>query len=341
MIERRDGRSIDRRIQEHVRINCIERWLAGETPQSIIATTGLCHTTIYKWIDLYEQGGFEALKSTTAPGACPKLDEEQREQLREMIVGKDPRQYGFDFGLWTRNLIKDLVKLKFGKTLGLTAIGTLLARLEITPQKPLRRAYERDPEAIEQWRDEQYPRIRSEARKNKAEIVFWDEAGYRLDDQIGRSWGARGTTPVVEATGKRGRTNSAIAMSPQGAFWYEEFQQNLNSELFCDLIDRFLKTRRRKVVLILDSHPAHTSKATLSHFQERADRLTVEYLPGYAPELNPVEYVNHYVKKEGPRKQMPKDRNHLSEIVTNTLTGLKGACAKVKSFFRHPELAYI
>jgi len=341
MIERRDGRSIDRKTQEYVRINCIERWLAGEDPQNIIAGTGFCHTTIYKWIELYEKGGFDALKSTKAPGVSPKLNEKQRQQLREMIVGKNPRQYGFDFGLWTRGLIRDLVEEKFGVKMGLTATGALLARLEITPQKPLKRAYERDPQAIEQWRNKQYPRIRAEAAKTNAEIIFWDEAGYRLDDQVGRSWGARGQTPVVEATGKRGRTNSAIAMSPHGAFWYEEFESNLNSKQFCDLLERFMRARNRKVILIIDSHPAHTSKATRAHFEEFGDRLSVEYLPGYAPELNPVEYVNHYVKKEGPRKQIPEDRNHLSEIVTDTLAGLKGAFGKVKAFFRHPELSYI
>lgn len=341
MVTRRDGRSIDRSTQEFVRINCIERWLAGESPQMIIADTGFCHTTIYKWIDRYQTGGFDALVSTKATGAPSKLDEDECRRLREMIVGKDPRQYGFDFGLWTRSLIRDLVQETFGKKLALSTIGTLLARLEITPQKPLKRAYERDPEAVERWREQEYPRIRARARAEDAEIIFWDEAGYRLDDQVGRSWGARGKTPVVEATGKRGRTNSAIAMSATGAFWYEEFQQNLNSEKFCELLDRFLKTRRRKVILVMDSHPTHVSKATKEHIEKHSQRLHVEFLPGYAPELNPVEYVNHYVKKQGPRKQIPKDRDDLSRIITSTLDSLKGAFSKVKAFFKHPELSYI
>jgi transposase len=341
MIDRRDGRTMDRSTLEYIRINAIERWLAGEAPQDIIESTGFCHTTIYKWIGLYEEGGFDALAATKAPGATPRLSEKQQQQVRRMIVGKDPRQYGFDFGLWTRQLVAGIIKKKFNIEMGLTAVGALLARLEITPQKPLRRAYERDPEAVRVWCEVEYPRIRREAQQRGAEIIFWDEAGYRLDDQVGRSWGERGSTPVVTVTGKRGRTNSAVAMSPQGAFWYEEFRENLDSSKFCEILDRFMSTRRRPVVLIMDRHPAHVSKLSTEHTDSYGKKLHVELLPGYAPELNPVEYVNHYAKAEGPRKRLPKDKNELSEVVNSVLGSLKGAFAKVRNFFKHPELKYI
>jgi transposase len=341
MVERQDGRYLGRETQEFLRINSIERWLAGESPQSIIKTTGLCPTTIYKWIDIYERGGMEALASTKATGAQPKLSPEQQMQVRQFIVGNDPRQYGFDFGLWTRQIVSELIQEKFNVTLRLTAVGALLARLEITPQKPMRRAYERDPKAVEAWKLQRYPKIRREAKKTGAEILFWDEAGYRLDDQVGRTWGKRGKTPEVSATGKRGRTNSAIAISPNGAFWFEEYTQNLNSEMFCDLLDRFMETRRGKVILIIDSHPAHVSKRTTEHIATYGDRLRVEFLPGYAPELNPVEYVNHFAKAQGPRKQLPDSVNALRAIVDSTLGQLKGKFGAVKAFFNHPALSYI
>ncbi len=341
MVARKDGRSLGRTTQEFLRVNSIERWLDGESPQQIIKTTGLCPTTIYKWIDVYEEGGMEALASTKATGAQPKLTPEQQMQVRQMVVGKDPRQYGFDFGLWTRQIVSELIQKRFNVTLKLTAVGALLARLEITPQKPMRCAYERDPKAVEEWKRKRYPKIRREAKKIGAEILFWDESGYRLDDQVGRTWGKRGQTPKVDATGKRGRTNSAIAMSPTGAFWFEEFTENLNSEMFCGLLDRFMTTRRGKVFLITDSHPGHTSKRTTEHIASYGDRLRVEFLPGYAPELNPVEYVNHYAKAEGPRKQLPDSVNALRAIVDSTLSKLKGQFAMVKAFFKHPALSYI
>ena len=109
----------------------------------------------------------------------------------------DPRQYGLDFRLWTRSVVSDLIERKFGIRLGLTAVGELLAKLNLTPQKPLQRAYQRDPEAIEKWRRETYPAIARQAKADGGEVFFWDESGFRADAVHGRTWGVKGTTPVV------------------------------------------------------------------------------------------------------------------------------------------------
>ena len=93
------------------------------------------------------------------------------------INGRDPRQYGLDFGLWTRAVVVELIAKKFGVNVGLTAVGELLAKLGLTPQKPLQRAYQRDPEAIERWQRETYPAITRQAKAQGADIFFWDEVG--------------------------------------------------------------------------------------------------------------------------------------------------------------------
>src|ERR1700730_4400266 len=89
------------------------------------------------------------------------------------------RQYGLDFGLWTRSVVAGLIESKFGIRLGLTAVGGLLAKLGLTPQKPLHRAYRRDPEAIEKWQRETFPAIARAAEASGAEVYFWDESGFR------------------------------------------------------------------------------------------------------------------------------------------------------------------
>jgi transposase len=87
-----------------------------------------------------KSGGEEALSARPATGRPPTLSEDQKSQVRRWICRKDPRQYGFDFGLWSRRIVVDLVAKKFNQKLSMTAVGRLLAELEITPQKPLRRA---------------------------------------------------------------------------------------------------------------------------------------------------------------------------------------------------------
>src|SRR5271156_3822076 len=106
-------------------------------------------------------------------------------------TAKDPRQHGFDFGLWTRLVVRKLISDKFGANFGVTAVGKLLAKLGLTPQKPLKRAYERDPVAIDAWKTDVYPAIAKRAKKRGAEIFFWDESGFRAAEATEASLRAR------------------------------------------------------------------------------------------------------------------------------------------------------
>lgn len=147
-----DGRTLDHKTLEHMRILAVRRVLEdGEKPSEVMRSMGLCRTSIYPWLRKFEDEGREALVESIAEGPEPKLNEKQRQQVKRWILGKDPRQYGFDFGLWSRRIVQALIQEKMGIPLGLTAVGRLLARMDITPQKPLRRAYERDPAAVELW----------------------------------------------------------------------------------------------------------------------------------------------------------------------------------------------
>ena len=160
--------------------------------------------------------------------------EEQR--VLRWINGKNPMQYGFDFGLWTRNVVRELVQQKFDVTLSLASIGALLARLNLTPQKPLQRAYQRDPDAIERWQRETYPGIARQARLEKADIFFWDESGFRADSVHGKTWAQRGETPVVERPGQRQSMSAASAVNSKGAFWVATYEGGLSGELFVTLL---------------------------------------------------------------------------------------------------------
>lgn len=136
-----DGRTRDHKTSEPLRILAVKRVVEGkEIPSVVMQSLGLCRPTIYPWLREFKAGGWEALAASLAQGPAPKLNEKQRHQVRRWIPGKDPRQDGFDFALWTRRIVQALVKQKRGLALGLTAVGRLLASLEIPPQKPLRRA---------------------------------------------------------------------------------------------------------------------------------------------------------------------------------------------------------
>ena len=140
---KRDGRSFDHGALEAIRMMAVERVREGEQPSAVIASYGFNRTTIYKWLAAASEPGkgVKALRSRPASGRPRSLTPRQEQQVFRWINGRDPRQYGFDFGLWTRLIVALLIEQKFGIRLGVTAVGALLARLGLTPQKPLQRAY--------------------------------------------------------------------------------------------------------------------------------------------------------------------------------------------------------
>ena len=211
----------------------VERVGGGERPSSVVASYGFNRTTIYRWLNAAAKSGvgLRALHSRPATGRPRSLTPSQEQQVYRWINGRDPRQYGLDFGLWTRSVVADLIERKFAIRLGVTAVGELLAKLGLTPQKPLQRAYQRDPEAIEAWRRTRFPAIAEQAKASGGEVYFWDELGFRADAVHGKTWGKKGQTPVVERPGQRQSISAASAVNARGGFWYCTYQGGLNADV--------------------------------------------------------------------------------------------------------------
>jgi len=298
---KRDGRSFDHRTLEAIRLMAVERVLAGEPASAVVASYGFNRTTIYKWIKAVSRRGIgvEALRARRATGRPRSLTPRQEQQVFHWVNGKDPRQYGLDFGLWTRRVVADLIDRKFGIRLGLTAVGELLAKLGLTPQKPLQRAYQRDPEAIERWRRETFPSIARKAKEEGGEVYFWDESGFRADAVHGKTWGAKGRTPVVERPGQRQSISAASAVNSQGAFWYCTYEGGLTAELFAALLKKMMRRRVTPVHLVVDGLPAHKTALVKDYVASTKGLLILHFLPGYAPELNPDELVWSHMKRTG------------------------------------------
>jgi transposase len=340
---KRDGRSLDRQTQEAIRLMAIERIREGERPAEVIEAYGFNRTTIYKWIKAsFRPGvGIKALRSTKATGRPRSLTPRQEQQVFRWVNGRDPRQYGLDFGLWTRAVVAELIEKKFGVNLGLTAVGELLARLGLTPQKPLQRAYQRDPQAIERWQRETYPAIARQARAEGAEVFFWDESGFRADTVHGKTWGVRGQTPVVERPGQRQSVSAASAVTAQGAFWFCVYEGALNGELFVELLKKMMHRRRKPVHLILDSLPAHKRAIVSEYVASTEGRLTLHFLPGYAPDLNPDELVWSHVKRTGTARRPLHRGETLREKIEAQLAKIQKLPSLIRSFFKAPSVAYI
>jgi transposase len=335
-----DGRTLPHNTSEMIRRWAVRRVKAGESPSSVMRSYGLCRTTIYRWLRAVRRGGEKALRARKHPGPQGKLTPAQKLKVRQWINGKDPRQYGFDFGLWTRQIVAALIAQRFGVKLGVTAVGRLLAELDITPQKPLRRAYERDPVAIARWKRQTFPKLRARAQQRGAKIFFLDEAGVRSDQVLGRTWGLRGQTPEVPTSGKRQSVSAISAVNALGEFWFEIYTERLNATNFIELLSHFMRRRRSPVFLVLDGHPAHIAKSVARYVQSLKGRLELHFLPGYAPELNPDEFVWNHLKRQGVSKKPLLRNESLRQRVDADLRDIQSRPALVRSFFKASAVAY-
>ena len=335
-----DGRTLSHDTLEHFRKLAVQRVLDGEKASDVAESLGFYRTSIYRWLRAHRKHGVKALDKRMHPGPERKLTEKQEDKVVQWMVGKDPRQYGFEFGLWTRKIVQTMIQDRFDVSLSLPSVGHLLTRLEITPQKPLRRAYERDEAAVEEWKNKRYPELRKRAKRRGAEIFFLDEAGVRSDSPLGRSYGLKGRTPVVKTSGKRQKINAISALSPKGGFWFKVYSGMLTAIVFITFLKDFLKGRKQPVMLVVDGLPVHKAKLVQEYVQSTKGKLELHFLPGYSPDLNPDEFVWNHLKQNGTSKKPLRKDESLRERVEEDLAAIKKDRKLVKSFFQAESVSY-
>jgi transposase len=329
-----DGRQLDHKTREAIRIRAVKRIEAGESPEVIATTLGFHRSCIYDWIAKYREGGIEALKAKPIPGAKPKLKGKQLQWLRETIVGKNPLQLKLPFALWTRAMVRELIEREFDIKLSEVSVGRLLKKLGFTVQKPLHRAYQQNPQLVLIWQAKELPRIRAMAKAEKATIYYADESNVRSDYHAGTTWALKGQTPVVRSTGSRFKLNLLSAISPRGDLRFMAFEGRLNAELFCDFLKRLLHNADKPIYVIVDNHPVHRSYKVREFVESTQGRLKIFFLPPYSPELNPDELVWANLKQHIARKPL-KDLDDLKKRVMNFFKSLNMLPEKVASFFMH------
>jgi transposase len=267
--------------------------------------------------------------------------DQQMMRLYALIEGTDPRQYSFSAALWTRQIVRDLIRQQFRVAVSLVTVGRILKKLGMSPQRPLYRAYQHDPDKVEAWKRETYPAIRAEATEVGGSIFFADEAGLRTDHHAGRTWAPVGRTPVVTATGQRVGINMISAITPSGQVRFQLVEGNFTAAKFIEFCKRLLNDATAPVFLIVDGHPAHRAKAVKDYVASTDGRLRLFFLPGYSPELNPDEWVWKNVKNDRVAKQVPMNKAELKSLALGALRRLQKLPNIVRGFFADPHLAYI
>ena len=336
-----DGRKLDHKTLEQLRIRAVGQIEQGAHPEDIAQALGMTRAAVYSWLAKYRQGGLEALRAKPVPGRPPTLSGAQLARLYQLVVGNDPRQLRFAFALWTRAMIRELIRREFGVRLSEVSVGRLLRKLGLSPQRPLYRAYQQNPEAVARRKAETYAQIRAEAAATGGTVYFADEAGVRSDYHAGTTWAPVGKTPVVAATGDRFAVNLISAVSAKGALRFAAYEGNLNAVVFLDFCRRLLADATGPVFLVLDGHPVHRSNAVKQFAAASGGRLRLCFLPGYSPELNPDEWVWKHVKHDRIGRVGVSSPDDLKAKALAALHRLQKLPHIVQGFFRDQNLRYI
>jgi len=340
---KRDNRSLSVEAQNELRLRAVQYVLSGKTQEEAAKAFQVHEKVVSRWVVTYRKKGFSGLKGRRKgrhKGGA--LKPWQSAQVVRTIQGRCPDQLKLPFYLWTREAVGELIEQRFGVRRSKWQVGRYLAQWGFTPQKPIRKAFERDPVAVKKWIEEEYPNIRIKAKRDKA-LIFWgDEMGLRSDHTVGQSYGRKGVTPVILGTGQRFRCNMISAITNQGKLCFMTFRKKFGSDVFLIFLKRLVRNNRKKVYLIIDKHPVHRSSKVIQWLKEdkNINRIAIFYLPGYSPELNPDELLNQDVKSNALGRQRPHDQHEMISNVRRYLWNRQRQPSVVKNFFQEEHVCY-
>ncbi|MFP4572592.1 MAG: IS630 family transposase [Desulfobacterales bacterium] len=336
-----DGRKISPKAMEEIRIRAVQSVQDGESPEEVIKALGFSRACIYNWLARYRGGGWHALSSGKQSGRPSKLNGSHISWIHNTVRDKDPQQLKLPFALWTCSMVADVIKKKFGIKLSLSSVSRLLRQLGFSPQKPLHRAYQQNPEEVAEWKRTVFPEIKKRAKKLGAKIYFADESGVRSDYHAGRTWALKGQTPVVESTGARFSVNMIAAIDTRGSMRFMITKGTVNGKKVCEFLKKLMHDNEGPVFVIWDCHPTHKSKKVRDCIDSFDGRLEVYFLPSYSPSLNPAEQVFNNVKSHGAGRKAISGPDKFKSMIFGRLRKLQKLPRIIRSFFRHPECIYI
>ena len=339
-----DGRHLSIDTQNYLRQQAIGLRKVGKPVAEIAAYLGVHVSTISKWWRQYQEEGKAALVQKQRGrqlGERQRLSEAQQQQLKSAMLSGYPEDYGIESALWTRRAVQALIAQQCQISIPIRTVGDYLKRWGYSPQKPLKRAYEQDPDAVAHWLETVYPAIEARAKEEDAQIHWEDESGIRSDSQRGRSYAPIGQTPsALHSASQRKRVNYIASVSKNGMVRFMLYTGSFDGPLYLRFLKRLIDSSERKLFVIADRHPVHTRKLVQTWLAKHVDHIEVFYLPSYSPQLNPVESLNNDVKQQVHDKPPTMSVQQLKKRTAAALMRIQKLPERVSNYFKHPHISY-
>ncbi len=338
-----DARKLSTEVQQHNRDMAIRLYQEGHTQTSIAATLSVHYITVNQWIAAFKKHGMDGIKIRKRgrpSGQQRKLTAAQEQALKQKLIDKSPHQLKLDFALWTSRAIRALIWDMWHIQVAARTIRTYMRQWGFTPQKPLKRAYQRDPKKVQQWLDNDYPKIKAQAQKEQATIFWADETGITNQSHHGRGYAPKGQTPVLEHDAARYRVNMISALDNRGQVRFMLYRDTLTARVFIRFLRRLIKDTERKVIVILDNLRVHHARLVRQWVQKNGNKIALHYLPAYSPDLNPDEYLNGDLKSQIRNTTPARNQSEMVKIVRGHMKMLQANPERVQRYFHHSAIRY-
>lgn len=337
----KDARSLSPEAQAALRRRAVEAVRRGMSKAETARAFGVTWFSIHKWVESATAGGLPSLRPKKR-GRPPEshLRPHEAATVVRLISSKCPDQLLLPFALWTREAVRELLSERFGLQVSVWTVGRYLREWGFTPQKPVRRAYERDPKAVRDWLKNEYPAIQALARSQRAEIHWGDEMGLRSDHQAGTSFGRRGVTPVVPGTGQRFGCNVISTITNRGVLAFMVFTGRFTARVLLRFLRRLLRHRPRRIFAIFDSHPVHHAGSVQRWLHQHRSKIRLFFLPSYSPDLNPDELLNQDVKSNAVGRRRSRTREELISNLRSYLRSTQRRPDIVRNYFLEAHVSY-
>ena len=334
-------RKLSPKAQEAIRQRAVKAVLTGKSRSEVARLFSVSRVSVNAWVTQHRIQGQSGLKSKKRGShATGSLAPFQAATIARLVEKHPPEALKLPFVLWTREAVQQLIERQFSIKVSIWTVGRYLKQWNFTPQKPLRRAYEQNKQAVEKWLKEDYPEILRRAKKEKAQIYWEDEMGIRSDHQTGVSYGKRGKTPIIPKTGKRFGFNMISAINNRGKLAFSLFEGSFDTKVCIGFLRRLIRYSKGKVFLIWDGHPVHKGNAMKRWLENHQEEIEVFILPGYSPELNPDELLNQDVKSNAVGRKNARTKAELKKNVKSYLAGIQRQPLRVANFFRESHVQY-
>ena len=329
-----------------------EQGLSGAEIETIV---GIYQNRISQIWQMYLKGGLEGIrpkKSGKKPKSSMLLSPQTQKEIRRTIINKVPNQLKLAGFLWTLAKISKYIWDTYKIKVSTRSLSNYMKRWGLTCQRPTKRSFGQDIARVEKFKKEEYPAIKKRAIKENA-IIFWgDETGVANTANFERGFAEIGKPPVLPILTKKERVNMISAISDNGSSRFKIYETSMSQDVFIDFLSCLIRENDSnykhnnpnnsgfdKVFLIVDNLKVHHGKKVKTWLEKRKDKIELFFLPPYAPEYNPTEYLNNALKHKVHTGEPLKTKKCIKSKIQSFMRGLQKNKAKVRAFFRHEKVS--